>query len=40
MINLAFLQTGQITKVRKNQVIKSVAYITQEICGQLVTVRT
>ncbi len=39
MINLQFLQNGELRSVRKNQVIKNVAYITQEIGGQLVTIQ-
>lgn len=39
MINLNFLQHGQIKKLKKSSVIKNVAYVTQEICGQLVTIQ-
>ncbi len=39
MINLQFLQNGELRCVRKNQVIKNVAYITQEIGGELVTIQ-
>ncbi len=37
MINISFLQNGQLRSVRKGQVIKNVAYITQEIDGELFT---
>lgn len=39
MNNLYFLQNGQLRSVRKNQIIKNVAYITQEIGGQLITIQ-
>ncbi len=39
MTNLSFLQNGELTSVRKNKVIKNVAYITQIIGDQLVTIQ-
>jgi hypothetical protein len=39
MVNLSFLQNGGIKSVRKNTVIKNVAYLTQVIGGQLVTIK-
>jgi len=39
MINLHFLRNGELRSVRKNQVIKNVVYITQEIAGQLITIQ-
>jgi hypothetical protein len=39
MINLSFLQNGEIKSVKKSTVIKNVAYVTQVIGGQLVTIQ-